>query len=126
LHKLWVVLRKGGGKGEPAKHGREHANIVLAPSTGLEALAEHALDVVTPPVQLAPDTTDAQRSTDGERPDDERGDGGRDAVLEAVGCTLALAAGDVAFFEEDVYHRTQDLLAERVALLVNVHAQTGG
>ena len=42
------------------------------------------------------------------------------ALLERVGCALTLDEGDVVFFAEDVYHRTQDLLAERVALLVNV------
>ncbi len=41
-------------------------------------------------------------------------------VLSDVGCTVELDAGDVLFFEEDVYHRTQNLLADRVALLIGL------
>ena len=41
-------------------------------------------------------------------------------LLNALGCTLELAPGDAIFMAEDVYHRTQDLLADRVAMLINV------
>ena len=108
LHKLWVLLRKG----EPARASREHANIVLTPSTALEALGKAALEHLRPdrPLELAAE----------EEADEDPGLG--EEVLERVSCTIPLDAGDVIFFEEDVYHRTQDLLAERVALLINVHA----
>lgn len=43
-----------------------------------------------------------------------------DALLEGVGCPLELTPGDALFFAEDVYHRTQDLLHTRGALLVTV------
>ena len=42
------------------------------------------------------------------------------ALLETVGCTLVLDPGDALFMTEDVFHRTQDLLANRVAMLLEV------
>jgi len=42
-------------------------------------------------------------------------------VLEAISYTPALRPGDAVFWLEDVMHRSQDLLAERVALLLEVH-----
>lgn len=41
-------------------------------------------------------------------------------MLDAVGCLVELDPGDVLFWSEDVFHRTQDTLAHRFALLLNV------
>ena len=42
------------------------------------------------------------------------------ALLETVDCTLVLDPGDALFMTEDVFHRTQDLVANRVAMLLEV------
>uniref|UniRef100_A0A7S2DAN9 Uncharacterized protein n=1 Tax=Haptolina brevifila TaxID=156173 RepID=A0A7S2DAN9_9EUKA len=102
-HKLWVMLDK-----EDGEEARAHSNIVVAPSTGLEALAHAALDHDPHPT-LMPKRTDY--SAHGQDPLST-------ATLEAVGCTLVLDPGDALFMSEDVYHRTQDLLANRAAMLL--------
>ena len=84
FHKLWVPIRKAV---------REHANVVLAPSTGLEAMSDAALRA------LPGEPTLASAGPSGSRDAYERG---WDRVLSDVGCTVELDAGDVLFFEEDV------------------------
>lgn len=37
-------------------------------------------------------------------------------ALNAVGCTLTLSSGDLVVLHPDIYHRTQDLAIERIAL----------
>ena len=41
-----------------------------------------------------------------------------DLALEAAGCVVHAAPGDVLLLGPDVFHRTQDVAASRVALLV--------
>jgi hypothetical protein len=104
IHKLFVLLHKEAGEA-----AREHANLVLSPSTGLDALA----DAVLTAQQQQRKEQQQSRSARSSPPSEE-------ALLEAIGCPIALESGDAIFFAEDVYHRTQDLLAERVAMLLNV------
>ena len=105
IHKLFVLLHKEAGEA-----ARGHANLVLAPSTGLDALADAVQTAQQQPQEQQQQQSLSARSS----PSSE------EALLEAIGCPIALEAGDAIFFAEDVYHRTQDLLAERVAMLLNV------
>ena len=41
-------------------------------------------------------------------------------VFEHVGCDIPLDAGDVLFFREDVWHRTQNMEFERISFILNV------
>ena len=41
-------------------------------------------------------------------------------VFERVGCDIPLDAGDVLFFREDVWHRTQNMEFERISFILNV------
>ena len=104
-HKLWLMIDKQEGK-----EARSHSNIVVTPSTGLEALADAALAIDAEPTLLPKHTN---HRTLGEDPVAW-------ALLETVGCTLVLDPGDALFMTEDVFHRTQDLLANRVAMLLEV------
>ena len=105
IHKLFVLLHKEAGEA-----ARGHANLVLAPSTGLDALADAVQTAQQQPQEQQQQQSLSARSS----PSSE------EALLEAIGCPIALESGDAIFFAEDVYHRTQDLLAERVAMLLNV------
>ena len=40
--------------------------------------------------------------------------------LEGLGCDVPLDPGDVLFFREDLFHRTQDVLHDRIALIIDV------
>jgi len=40
--------------------------------------------------------------------------------IETIMCLPELEVGDVIFFREDVYHDTQDVLKDRMALIFNV------
>ena len=93
---------------EAGEAAREHANLVLSPSTGLDALADAVLTAQQQQQEEQQQSWSARSSPPG------------GALLEAIGCPIALESGDAIFFAEDVYHRTQDLLAERVAMLLNV------
>ena len=104
IHKLFVLLHKEAGEA-----AREHANLVLSPSTGLDALADAVLTAQQQQRKEQQQSWSARSSPPSE-----------EALLEAIGCPIALESGDAIFFAEDVYHRTQDLLAERVAMLLNV------
>ena len=95
---------------QEGKEARSHSNIVVTPSTGLEALADAALAIDAEPTLLPKHTN---HRTLGE-------DIMAWALLETVGCTLVLDPGDALFMTEDVFHRTQDLLANRVAMLLDV------
>lgn len=107
----WVVLSKEEGSDALA-----HSNVVVAPSAGLEVLAEAALHHEPSPQLLSVSPTAQHDSSGGSRGYDPR----LDEMLEAVGCSLELAPGDAVFLAEDTYHRTQDLLVNRVAMLINV------
>ena len=104
MHKLWLLLKKEESQ-------KEHANIVVASSAAFEAVGERALQLDPSPT-LTPAATDLMPGSELYYR--------REALLEASGCTLHLNVGDVAFLAEDTLHRTQDLLADRVALLINV------
>ena len=41
-------------------------------------------------------------------------------LLEGVACTPKLSPGDAVLFLEHVFHRTQDMAAHRVAMLINL------
>lgn len=40
--------------------------------------------------------------------------------LESLGCVVDLDPGDLVFFREDVWHRTQDMLLDRVGLILDI------
>ena len=40
--------------------------------------------------------------------------------LEGMACDVPLDPGDVLFFREDLFHRTQDVLHDRLALILDV------
>lgn len=141
LHKLWVLLSKGHAElasaeaatasssdtdkerahSNSSSSATHHANIVVAPSTGLDLLGRGALRALEGRVELQHGTGGAPDQSRDERDGIAVNPELRDSLLERVGCALRVEPGDAVFFEADVYHRTQDLLAERVALLVNVH-----
>ena len=105
LHKLWLLLEK-----EEGAEGRAHGNIVVAPSTGLDSLTAAALAVDPQPLLRPKRSPKVPLAEDPFAQD----------LLERIGCTVALDPGDAVFFTEDVWHRTQDLLADRLAMLLNV------
>ena len=41
-------------------------------------------------------------------------------AYESLGCTIGLNPGDVLFFREDVFHRTQDMILDRVSFIIDV------
>ena len=43
-----------------------------------------------------------------------------DQHIDRLGCDMSLAPGDVLFWREDVWHRTQDVESDRVALRIDV------
>jgi len=45
-------------------------------------------------------------------------------VWDALGCCPNLAVGDVIFYREDVYHRTQDELVDRLGMVVTIDARS--
>ena len=52
---------------------------------------------------------------------------GLDGVFEPIACAYGLSPGDGIFFYSDVVpHRTQDMLAERTAILMNVLGEDDG
>ena len=40
--------------------------------------------------------------------------------FEAYSCAVPLSPGDAVFFREDTWHRTQDVLHDRVSLIIDV------
>ena len=49
-----------------------------------------------------------------------------EALHEQFGCAVALDPGDLLFFREDVWHRTQDTRRDRLALILDVARLTPG
>mmetsp|Transcript_36373 Transcript_36373/g.70170 ORF Transcript_36373/g.70170 Transcript_36373/m.70170 type:complete len:84 (-) Transcript_36373:104-355(-) len=41
-------------------------------------------------------------------------------LFEAFGCTVEMDPGDVLFFREDIFHRTQNMLASRYSLILDI------
>ena len=124
MHKLDVILWK-----EDGEFAKRHANIHAVPSTGLETVAAAAAAITTGgrAASAAPHHTKLTGEEDAARAASEGGIGGVSSaggiltrVLDTAGCQLELQRGDVIFWSEDVFHRTQNALATRVALLMNV------
>jgi len=140
FHRHWLLLGK-----EEGMLAANRSNLIVTPSTALTALLEAALRMRERSGEGEAEAEDgAPPAADGGGGPDRDcsqtplllADGGAlnldgshvpsgDAlqleVLEAISCTPALRPGDAVFWLEDVMHRSQDLLAERVALLLEVH-----
>ena len=41
-------------------------------------------------------------------------------LFDQVSCVVPMAAGDILFFREDVWHRTQDTLVDRLAFIFDI------
>ena len=42
------------------------------------------------------------------------------AAIDRLGCNVSLDPGDILFWREDVWHRTQDVALDRVALRIDI------
>ena len=109
IHKFWVVLSKNDSTATMQREFvRSHSNIVAVPHGAIEDFAEKVS------AKLHNDTI-IRNLNRGDESMHTRYD-----ILEALGCSLELDVGDAVFFFADVFHRTQDMLVDRTALLVNV------
>lgn len=91
-HKAFVLISKGGGPGQPPPP-RNATNLVLVPASLRYA---HNCELGL-----------------GKRPSGD--------WLDEHSCSVAMDPGDVLFFREDVFHRTQDVLHDRYALILDIN-----
>lgn len=115
---------------DAASSAREHSNIVVAPLDRVEALCELAAGLnrtMAPPPrgQSAPSGSGLEKGDESVDADGaerlEAVSRSRDrAALEAASCAVTADPGDVLLLHPAVFHRTQDALVDRVALIAEV------
>uniref|UniRef100_A0A6T9KSW9 Uncharacterized protein n=1 Tax=Haptolina ericina TaxID=156174 RepID=A0A6T9KSW9_9EUKA len=117
VHKLWLLVDK-----EPGTEQRALSNIKLAPlaATVEDDPLRHSGVLPRSAVAQCVPHTDGFAACQAAELARVRRLQYNAAFLEEVGCVPALDPGDAIFFLSNVLHRTQDMLADRVAMLINV------
>eukprot|EP00470_Lotharella_oceanica_P008404 CAMPEP_0170179802 /NCGR_PEP_ID=MMETSP0040_2-20121228/19235_1 /TAXON_ID=641309 /ORGANISM="Lotharella oceanica, Strain CCMP622" /LENGTH=314 /DNA_ID=CAMNT_0010424101 /DNA_START=105 /DNA_END=1049 /DNA_ORIENTATION=- len=103
FHKLFVMLYKDTGLGY--EESRQHSNLVLFPHT-MTSVADKA-------VEAWKQRNPLQNMCFGH-------DFVLGRMLELLSCTVNVDPGDAIFFQENVFHRTQDVAVSRYAVIFDI------